>query len=227
MDWKEITDDLYKKISPLRGDLNSQIESDFIRRQRINSIWIEFDMNEFIYEDPFYGEQASTAPFRMYVNPLEGENEIEITHIQELENTTIKDSRTYIKGAFSNSLHFSAPLIKFGEINGDNIKFEMEYCITNSDSYGMMTGTIDDHAKSSGKIEVDLKIHDMLVLESKRYNVKRILNSMNPNIYDLKSVKLATDTGVSYRDYNQYRVPYKELKFDLTKKRPWWKLNLN
>jgi len=90
-----------------------------------------------------------------------------------------------------------------------------------------MTGTINDHVKSSGKIKVDLKIHDMLLLESKRYNVKRVLDSMNPNIYDLKSAKLATDTGISYQDYNQYRVPYKELKFDLTKKKPWWKLNLN
>ena len=50
---------------------------------------------------------------------------------------------------------------------------------------------------------------------------------MNPNIYDLKAAKLATDTGVHNQGYNQYRVPYKDLKFDLTKKKPWWKFNLN
>jgi len=226
MDWKKITGDLYKKIAPIRGNLYSQIESDFIRKQKINSVWIKFDMNEFIYEDPFYGESKSTSS-EVSLSPLE---EIEITHIQELENRIIKDSRTNLKGFFSNSLNFSAPIIKFGEITGDHIEFEMEYCLTNSDSYGMMTGTIDDHIKSSGVIKTNLKIHDMLVLVSKRnekHDIKRILNSMNPNIYDLNSAKIATDTNVSYDSYSQYRVPYKALKHDLKNKRPWWKIRFN
>jgi hypothetical protein len=224
MDWREVTDDLYHKISPIRGDLNSQIESDFISTQKINAIWIEFDMNEFIYQDPFYGEQLSTSPFRMYVNPLKRKNGIQITHIQELENKQIEDSRTVLKGAFSNSLHFSAPLIKFGAIKGNKIEFEMEYCLTNSDSYGMMTGTIDEHVQSSGNIKLDLEIRDMLILVSKGQNVNEILKSMNPNIYDIKATKEATDTNITYNNYNQFRVPYKNIKLDIPKQ-PWWKLN--
>lgn len=237
MDWKEITEDLYGKISPLRGDLNSQIDWNFIREQKINSLWIEFDMNDFIYQDPFYGEQKSTAPFRMVVNPLEGESGIEITHIQDLENKIIEDSRTILKGAFSNSLHFSAPLIKFGKIKEDKIGFEMQYCLTNSDSYGMMTGTIEDHVKSSGQIKIDLKINDMLILVNKQNDVKEILKAMNSNIYDIEAAKEATDTNITYRDYDQYRVPYKELKYNLSEgkqivnqkndKKPWWKINFN
>jgi len=236
MDWKKITDDLYEKISPINGVLNSQIDSSFIREQRINSLWIEFDMNDFMYEDPFYGEQKSTAPFRMNVNPLDGENIFKIKHIQDLEGLLIEDSRTNLKGAFSNSLHFSAPVIKFGKIEGNKIEFEMEYCLTNSDSYGMMTGSLEDHIKSSGRIKIDLTIHDMLILVNKGRNVQNILNSMNPNIYDLKSAKEATDTNITYRNYNQYRVPYKELKYNKskkelknsnTKKKPWWKINFN
>ena len=206
-----------KKISPINGDLSSRIDSNFMREQRINSLWIEFDMNDFIYEDPFYGEQKSTAPFRMNVNPFETENGIEIKHIQNLEGMIIEDSRTNLKGAFSNSLHFSAPVIKFGNIDGNKLEFEMEYCLTNSDSYGMMTGTREEHIKSSGQIKLNLTIHDMLILVHKKRDVQGILNTMNPNIYDLELAKKATDTNVTYRDYDQYRVPYKELKYDLSK----------
>lgn len=149
-------------------------------------------MDDFMYQDPFYGDQKSTAPFRMYVNPLEGESGIQITHVQELENKEIIDSRIYLKGAFSNSLHFSAPLISFGKIKENyKIEFEMEYCLTNSDSYGMMTGTIDDHSQSSGKIKLDLEIRDMLILVRKGRSVNEVLNSMNPYIYDLKAVRVS------------------------------------
>lgn len=228
MDWKTITGDLYNKIKPISGDLISRIEPDFIRSQKINSIWIEFDLNDFFYEDPFYGEQKSTSPFRMHVEPFQGQRSIDITHIQELENKEIEAPRTYIKGAFSNSLDFSAPLIKFGKIIEDKIEFEMEYCLTNSDSYGMMTGTIDDHVKTSGTIKLDLKINGMLILISKNKDVRPVLKSMNSNIYDLKSAHIATDTNVSFPNYDQYRVPYKNLNVDLNRiKKPWWKIRLN
>ena len=227
MDWKEATNDLYKKIAPISGELTSRIEASYVRRRKIKSLWVEFDMNEFLYQDPFYGETKSTSNFKMNVSPFQGLGEINITHIQELENLLIKDSRMNKKGTFSNSLDFSAPMIKFGKITGDKIEFEMEYCLTNSASYGMMTGTINDHIKSSGSIKVDLKIKDMLILVSKSGNVKRILHSMNPNIYDLKLAKIATDSDVSFRDYDLYQVPYKNLKYDLSKKKPWWKFNFN
>ncbi|KAA3639917.1 MAG: hypothetical protein DWQ02_02880 [Bacteroidetes bacterium] len=228
MDWEKTTDDLYKKIKPIGGDLISRIESNFISRQKINSIWIEFDMNEFIYEDPFYGEQKSTAVFRMNVEPFSGERSIDLTHIQELKNKVIKSPRTQKKGAFSNSLDFTAPLIKFGKIKDHTIEFEMEYCLTNSSSYGMMTGTIDDHIKASGTIKVDLKINDMLILTAKNKGVERVLKSMNPDIYDLKSAQLATNTNNSFADYDQYRVPYKNLNVDLNRiRKPWWKIRLN
>jgi len=223
-DWKKITSHLYKNISPIKGELSSQIEGDFIYKYKINSIWIEFDMNEFIYLDPFYGEQESTSPFRMYVNPFQSDNRKGITYIQELENMTIEDSRINIKGAFSNSLHFSAPIIKFGEIDGDKIQFEMDYCLTNSASYAMMNGTIEDHSKSSGKIKIDLKINDMLILVSKKKNVKDILKHMNSKIYDMESLKEATDTNISYRDYDQFRISYKNLKHGINQKKPWWRI---
>ncbi len=212
MDWKKITDDLYKKISPLRGFLNSQIDRNFITEQKIKSLWVEFDMNDFIYQDPFYGEQTSTSPFPMYVNPFEveeAEKRVEIRHIQELEGKIIEDSRTNIKGAFSNSLDFTAPLIKFGKIKHNKIEFEMEYCLTNSDSYGMMTGTKEEHVKTNGIIKMDLDIKEIIILVSKADDLREILKSMNPNIYDLESSKEAIDTKITYTNYTQHRVPYK------------------
>ena len=166
-DWRKITNHLYKNISPLRGDLSGRIVEDYILGQKkIQTIWIEFDMNEFMYMDPFYGEQLSTSPFRMVVRPLDSKKERPIHSIQDLENMVIEESRSYIKGAFSNSLHFTAPIIKFGKITGNQISFEMEYCLTNSDSYGMMTGTIEDHVTSFGQIKVDLEINEILLLKN-------------------------------------------------------------
>lgn len=215
MDWKEVTENLYNKISPIRGSLNTQIDRNYIEKQIISSVWIEFDMNEFAYVDPFYGEQKSTSNFKMLVEPLDGNNEVKITHAQELENKIIRESANYLKGYFSNSLHFSAPLIKFGKIIENKIGFEMEYCLTNSYSYGIMTGTIDEHIQSKGKVELDLSIQDMLILVAEEGSLREILELMNPNIYDLEFTKEVSDTDVIYKGYDQYRVPYKSLKYDI------------
>jgi hypothetical protein len=211
MDWKVITDDLYKKIDPVRGDLSTRIDSRYPTDKTISTIWVEFDMNEFTYLDPFYGEQKSTEPFRMFVNPFETEKPMEeIRSLYELEDKVIEDTPTNTKGAFSNSLHFSAPYIQFYKIKQRRIGFKMEYCLTNSESYPMMTGAIKDHIQAKGTINLELQIKELLIVVPKQKNVWDIVNHLDTNIYDLDSTHLAIDTGVTYGDYNEFRVAYRD-----------------
>jgi hypothetical protein len=211
MEWKVITEDLYKKINPVRGELSTGIDSRYPADKTLSRIWIEFDMNEFTYQDPFYGEQKSTDPFRMFVNPFEMEKPV--AHIQslyELEDKVIEDAPTNRKGAFSNSLHFSAPYIQFKKIKQRHIGFKMEYCLTNSDSYAMMPGTIEEHIQTKGIIDLELRIKDLLVLVAKDKNVWDIVKHLDTRIYDLDSTHLATDTGITYGDHDEFRVRYRD-----------------
>ncbi len=207
--WKEITEDLYEKIAPLRGEIYSRINEHFDRNKKITDAWVEFDMNDFIYNDPFYGEQKSTAPFRMNFglwNILEGNN---YESILQIENQTFYGDKEDKFGSFSNSLHFTIPKMKFGKLNNDKtIDFEMEYSLTNSDSYAMMNGTIKDHIQRSGKINTVLKLKDLIIDKPNSRSIDKVLNCLNPKYYDPSRMYEATDLNWSRKDFTSYYIPY-------------------
>ena len=63
--WQEITGNLYRQIKPTGGKIYSRYSNSLNKRNIIDEAWVEFEMNEFKYIDPFYGEQNSTSNFRM------------------------------------------------------------------------------------------------------------------------------------------------------------------
>ena len=118
---EQITCDLYSKIKPIGGRLFSQINSTYSYKKRLGKVWIEFDMNEFDYLDPFYGEQKSTAPFKTEISLWEYIEPLNIDNIFNLENLVLNCEAKDRIGAFSNSLHFTVPILKFGRINNNQI----------------------------------------------------------------------------------------------------------
>lgn len=189
MDWKKITNHLYKNIKPIDGRIQSCINDFYCSGIQFSEFWIEFDMNEFDYVDPFYGESKSTDPFNMFVDLLNVASQYNIKEIKEFEKLTFENSENGFYGAFSNSLHIVPKFLKFGEIKGDRIEFEMSYSLTNSDSYGMMNGTNEEHMKSSGIIKIPLKICELILRTQNKTSLKNLISNLNPNIYDLESIK--------------------------------------
>lgn len=213
MDWKNTVQDLYQKINPVEGFVCSIATEDSLRNHRFSNFWIEFEMNEFTYEDPFYGEQSSKDPFNMQFDLFEFENLYNINDIHQLQNLELKNDPTRIVGGFSNSLHFTVPNLKFGAIIGNKIEFEMNYSLTNGDSYGEMTGTIDDHIQISGKIKMKLTIKELIVHNYNNTPLAELLNLLNSEVYDIENLEAALDTNTIMQDRTQIKIPYKKTLF--------------
>jgi len=223
--WEDITADLYKKIAPLSGEIYSRIDERFNRNKKITDAWIEFDMNDFIYNDPFYGEQKSTAPFRMNFGLWNILEDLNCETILQIGNQTFYGEKEDKFGSFSNSLHFTIPEMKFGRISKDKtIEFEMEYSLTNSESYAMMNGTIKDHIQRSGKLKTVLKIKELIINKPNSKNISQILSSLNPKYYDPSRMYEATDLNWSTTDYTTYYIPFaEESQSNKDDNKSWWK----
>lgn len=200
MNWKDVTPDLYNKIKPTGGSLTGYVDDSFIKTNVIR-FYIEFEINDFVYIDPFYGEQKSTSMFKMNIALIDVFQKLSIRNLQELEHLEIKWSKTDLIGSFSNSLHFSVPFMKFGRIIENKISFEMEYCLTNSYSYAMMDGTIEEHIQQSGKVKTILTIDDLIVQTRKMNSLKEITELLNPQEFDLNAIQQVKPT--------KYLIPFK------------------
>lgn len=211
MNWKTVTTHLYKNIAPIGGKVYSTVNDSYRPGIQFSGLGVEFDMNDFIYEDPFYGEQKSTAPFKMNFDLLEISNQFQIKEIKHLEGLVYKNVRYKRLGAFSNSLDVIPRNLKFGKIAGDQIDFEMSYTLTNSDSYGMMDGTLEEHLKASGNITLPLTIGNLQLNVQKEDGLKKLLSGLNPNIYDLKSVK-CTQKPSNASKRSKFEIQYKDIK---------------
>jgi len=206
--WINITNDLYEKINPIGGEITSRIDKSFIRNHRITNAWVEFDMNEFIYEDPFYGEQKSTAPFRMNFS-LSDLIDTKLESVLQIENQIYEGNAEELIGAFSNSLHFTIHQVKFGELSeGQKVDFEMTYSLTNSDSYGMMDGTLKDHIENKGTIKTPLVLKDLLISDHGISNLNDVLKHLNPKLYNINGIYESEELNNPELDYKTYCIPY-------------------
>jgi hypothetical protein len=207
--WEDITSDLYAKIKPIKGRVFSQVGYYFISKKKLCNIWLEFDMNEFEYVDPFYGLQKSTAPFNMQISLWDYIEPLNITNIKQLANLQLRCSPKHRIGAFSNSLHFTIPILKFGVLEKGTIDLYFEYSLTNSDSYGYMTGNIDDHLTKKGAIQMKISIEELQILATNLEQALDIAGKLDAEVYKINEVREATDLNWSSPNYKGYYVAYK------------------
>jgi hypothetical protein len=206
--WEQITSDLYNKINPICGYIYSQVDIGYIGREKLCNIWIKFDMNEFEYLDPFYGLQKSTAPFKMYFNLWDYIEPLNFNNILALEDLQLNCSPHDRIGAFSNSLHLIIPLIKFGLIKKNKIDLYFEYSITNSESYGFMTGSIEDHLTKRGTVHMQVNIKELQIVAKDVQQALFISGRLNKEVYKIEDLKEAKDLDWSSPNYKVYCVSY-------------------
>lgn len=216
--WEDITQHLYDNIKPISGRLISLVDRGVKNKGKVENIWIEFEMNEFMYEDPFYGYQSSTSMFKMNIELWTYIERLRLKSIFELENLIIFCDKKDRIGAFSNSLNMTVPKIKFGKIQDYSLPVIVEYCMTNSDSYGMMTGTIDDHITCSGLFQVTLEIEDLILLLPKNIDPSDYSKYLDKNIYNSGNIRISEDLNHDHNQSIYYRIPYSSQR-----RKQWWK----
>ena len=208
-DWKIITNELYSKIKPISGDLFSRVDNEYLRTGKLSDVWIEFEMNDFMYNDPFYGLQKSTSPFRMNFALWSFLLDHNINSTLDLEGKTFYGKEDDLIGSFSNSLHFIVPEVKFGKIDELNfIDLELKYSLTNSESYGYMTETINEHKSQYGIISVKLKMKELLFTVQNGWNPETTLKQINTKYYDISKFYKATESPWSEQNFDTYFIPF-------------------
>ncbi|MFT4762513.1 MAG: hypothetical protein ACI9XO_003202 [Paraglaciecola sp.] len=209
MKWKKILPELYQKIRVKGGRVEHQLTNNRGIEHQIEEIIIYFEIEDFEYEDPFYGIQNACGNFEMEVDLLFCLEEFEINSIFELEDRNFIFPTENLIGSFSNSIHFSVINCQFGKIKDGKIDFEMIYILTNGDSYSFMDGTFKDHATINGKIKTKLILNSLIVAVSKMKNASGIFNRINKADYRIDEMKEAPGLDFHYDRYDVYEIPIK------------------
>lgn len=191
MEWRTVVSDLYNKIKPLSGTLSHFMTNKVEPIAFIEIISVSFDLENFTYVDPFYGEMEANNNFQMYFE-IHGEgNKDRLKTIKDIEHRTFSLGNNERIGCFSNSIDFVVPYCKFGKIENQHIPFEMEYILTNSDSYGMMTGSFEDHATLRGKIKTILKVNGLRFRLINDQPIEPYLTCFDQNVYAPEKAEIA------------------------------------
>lgn len=207
--WQEITGNLYRQIKPTGGKIYSRYSNSLHKRNIIDEAWVEFEMNEFKYIDPFYGEQNSTSNFRMNFSLSDFLADLFLESVLQIENYTFIGDKEDSFGSFSNSLDFTIPKMNFGKLQDDkSIECDMTYSLTNSESYPFMNGTIKEHIQLSGQIRTKLIFKDLLITIHKNSDLNDVLANISPKYYDTKNIYEAKDLNSSKADYFSFYIPY-------------------
>ena len=221
--WEKITEDLYSKIRPIGGKLFSKISSgrtSFESRNWIDNIWVEIYMNDFKYFDPFYGESTVNSNFETFFELYDVVTNHKFDSILQIENLKFDDKINTINGSFSNSLDFHVKKFRFGEIHNWKIDIEIEYSLANSDSYGCMTGTVQDHLTKSATIQTKLKVNQLELECPNDQNPFDSAKHLNWKVYNPKLIKPATDLNWSSEFSKGYYVPYREIEDRINIEKP-------
>ena len=183
-DWRIILPEIYSKFKPESGKIGHTIESD--NPNKITQISIQLETNEFEYTDPFYGKINANKHLHEFVNIDCNIVNIELQSIKELQSKSIKPNLGQITGWFSNSLEVVVKEVKFGKININNeLGCYLKYFLTQSDSYPLLQGEIEDHMKFENDLEINLKIENLLFLDKRENKDESLEYFFDESVYKL------------------------------------------
>ena len=215
MNWKTICEYLYKNINPETGVLHSYVNNQYHGKPFI-SFYVEFDMNEFTYEDPFYGEQSSTSMFKTNFELMEITKKSLISDVVEFANSSIVFEEKRKFGAYSNSLHLVPHTMNFNDVIDNELNCRIEYSITNSDSYGMMDGSFEEHINMKGFINSNLSIERLTLNSRSNDEFRKMVEQLNSDVYDINSIELFQETEYS----KSYKIGYRDKLLNKTSNVP-------
>ena len=211
MEWKPIIEPLLEKLNPIGGRISHRISPNILRTKIIDSIWVEFQFESYNYIDPFYGETEAPGNFDTFFETTAYEKRIPVTDILQIENQFYDFEKNPMTGNLSNSIDLKIQYCKFGKIRNRQIEFEMKFYLTNSDSYGMMNGTEEEHSSLTKVINVKLDFQKLKIESRKTNEEYNVSNFINSEVYDLKLLEKTDE--INWRENRKYYcVPIKKEK---------------
>lgn len=204
--YRDFLPDLFSKIHPESGSINHRISNCSNYESYIACIWINFNLRNFQYHDPFYGLIEAKSNFEMFFETTYEDKKILIKNIKDLTNKEYRFSGKDLSGLFSNSIEFFIKYCKFGPFLNGFIEFEMKYILTNSVSYGMMTGSFEEHSEYEGYMNVRLNVEDLSFEDCLNLEPKLIPDFIDSKIYNLGEMK-EFDNGYAGIGRKYYKIP--------------------
>ena len=181
--------DLISKIQPIKGKLYHRLSTNHYYEGFIGTIWITFVLENFTFNDPFYGMTEVIGDGVMFFETTAYDKKIVLIHLFDIEGKSFEYENNDFGGSLGNTFKFIIKKCKFGYIKNRKIKFEMDYFFTNSSSYGEIDGTIEDHAELMTSLSTELFIEDAFFEDVRKKRVKPLKHFIDPNIYDLNKIE--------------------------------------
>jgi hypothetical protein len=182
--------DFLRLLQPIGGKMtffasNAPADEGFFK-----SLSLNIELEPFAYRDPFYGDL-----------PVEPRS-LGIYDLGELERKNLRDPHDFVgfvcetpdalmsSGYFSNSLDIVLRRYAFGGINKGLIDVEITFFITNSDSYGSMTGSPEDHARFQKTVALPVQI-EVIYEDVLGKGVEYMGEILPPHLFDLKNARVS------------------------------------
>jgi hypothetical protein len=205
-DYRFLLPDLYAKIKPLSGVLRHWISPVPPEAQCIDALSVEFVLPDFSYVDPFYGEMQVNSNFQMFFETTDGDRLLTAKSIRELGNTTYRFEPGQLNGCFSNSLDFGITKCSFGAFAKEGIDLTLEYFLTNTESYGNMSGSLEEHAALRSEFTTWITFADVVLKDTREDKSVPLSAYVDAALFAPEKMELI-DKKRNPRKYDCYSVP--------------------
>lgn len=182
--------DFLRLLQPIGGKMtffasNAPADGGFFK-----SLSLDIECAPFAYRDPFYHE-LPIEPRSLYIYELE-----------KLEGKNLNDPYDFVgfvcetpdalmpTGYFSNSLDIVVRRYAFGDIRNGLIDVEITFFITNSDSYGTMTGSPEDHALFQKTVALPVQI-EVVYEDVLGKGVEHMGEILRPHLFDIQNARVS------------------------------------
>jgi hypothetical protein len=116
---------------------------------------IVYEFDDGTYYDPFY-HWTDLAMRELCFESYDYVAYLRVASVADLAHKSFDfEDRTWT-GIFSNSLDPVVRTVRFGAYSNGKIACALTFSLTNTESYGMMSGTLEEHLRSSKTIDMEL-----------------------------------------------------------------------
>lgn len=187
--------DFLRLLRPIGGKMTIFASNAPADEGCFKSLSLNIEFEPFAYRDPFYGDL-----------PVEPRS-LGIYDLGELERKNLNNPYDFVgfvcetpdatmsTGYFSNSLDVVVRRYAFGDIRNGWIDVEITFFIANSDSYGAMTGSPEDHALFQKTVALPVQI-EVVYEDVLGKGIEHMGGILRPHLFDIQNARVSE---VGYR----------------------------
>jgi hypothetical protein len=157
MDYRSTLNDIYRILKPIHGQLEYRRPLSGAVTETLPYIAITYRLQDSPYVDPFYHE-IELKNSELYFESEPPTCHLPVCDIAELAGKSFEFEGDEWVGYFSNSLDAALLSLEFGALQDGAIACTSTFSLTNSPSYGMMDGTLEDHLTLQATFAMTLSV---------------------------------------------------------------------